>query len=132
MPTTKKQSLWEILVPTHDNEGQKYPLEHHQEWDGFVQDLCGGQTLLKVARGRWVDPATNVLYDETMIPVRIACTKQQIKQIGRHTLEHYNQIAVLAYRISKEVLLFQAPEQSVTLPQTPYPLASYEPLSLEM
>lgn len=100
--------MWEVLVPTHDNDGQKYPLEHHQQWDGFIQNLCGGQTLLKVARGRWVDRTSGKLYDETVIPVRIACTHEQLEQIGEFTLSHYNQIEVLTYLVSEQVIFFRA------------------------
>ena len=103
---TEARSMWEVMVPTHDNDGQKFPVSHHQEWDKTVQYIAGGQTLHGVVRCRWIDEATGAKYEESMIPVRIACTSEQIDEIGVHTKRHYGQIAVLAYCISNDVRLY--------------------------
>ena len=40
-----------------------------------------------------------------MIPVRIYCTEYQIDKIIEFTMVHYDQEAILAYRISDKVKL---------------------------
>lgn len=94
--------LWEILVPTQMNN---HPTRtaHHKEWDKVVRSISGGLTILTPARGQWVHQ--NKLFEERMIPVRIACTEKQINRIIDFTIKHYNQLAVLAYRISDKVIL---------------------------
>jgi hypothetical protein len=98
------KELWEILVPASNNKDQKFPYEHHKEWDAFVKKITGGVTIMKTAKGEWVSPNGKV-YVDRMIPCRIVCTEEQMSEIIDFTLEHYNQEAVLAYRISTNVIL---------------------------
>lgn len=48
---------------------------------------------------------------ERMIPVRIACTDEQIDEIIQATLNHYEQQAVLAYKITDHVKMVHATEE---------------------
>jgi hypothetical protein len=98
------QEMWEILVPAHNNAGWKYPLEHHKMWDDFVKKMTGGVTIMKTTKGQWVSPVGWVYLDK-MIPCRILCNKDQIDSIIDFTLEHYDQEAVMAYKISDDVIL---------------------------
>jgi hypothetical protein len=98
------EELWEILVPASNNKDQKFTYEHHKEWDAFVKKITGGVTIMKTAKGQWVSPHGKI-YVDRMIPCRIVCTEEQINEIIDFTLEHYNQEAVLAYRISTNVIL---------------------------
>jgi hypothetical protein len=97
--------LWEILVPSVANDGAKYSLDHHKFWDRQVRDISGGLTVLKPAKGHWRPPESAEYQVEEMIPVRLLCTREQIERVVDFTLEHYDQKAVLAYRISDEVIL---------------------------
>ena len=72
--------LWEILVPRKFNDGGEVPLAHHQDWDDRVRKIAGGLTILKSAKGIWESP-TGTIFKEQMIPVRIACSMEQIHQI---------------------------------------------------
>jgi hypothetical protein len=98
------QELWEILVPASNNKSQKFSYEHHKEWDAFVKKTTGGVTIMKTAKGQWVSP-TGQLYIDKMIPCRIVCNKKEIIKIIDFTIKHYNQEAVLAFKISDEVIL---------------------------
>lgn len=104
-----KEALWEILVPRQMND-KPVRTRHHKEWDKFVRKITGGLTILKPAKGQWVEPATSHLHEERVIPVRIACTRKQIDKIVIFTLQHYKQRAVMAYRISTKVILKFAKE----------------------
>lgn len=94
-------SLWEILVPQCTREGVRIDVEYHRQWDEFVRHRAGGLTLLKTTTGQWVSDEGVVR--ERMIPVRIVCSEVEIEEIIAHTLAHYDQDAVLAYRLSDQV-----------------------------
>ena len=100
----KMKELWEILVPASNNKDLKFSYEHHKEWDEFVKKVSGGVTIMKTAKGQWVSP-DGKLYIDRVIPCRIICTEEQINKIVDFTIDHYKQEAVLAYRISKRVIL---------------------------
>ena len=95
--------MWRIFVPVLMN-GNEVPVSLHKFWDSIVRDITKGLTIYKPAKGQWVSP-TGILFSEPMIPVEIACTREQILQIARMTKSFYNQEAVLAYKISEEVLI---------------------------
>ncbi len=97
--------LYEIMVPCQYNTGKPVRRRHHQEWDKYVRKFSGGLTIYKPALGQWID--NDSLYAERVIPVRIACTENQIKHIARFTMRHYDQLAVLAYVVSQTVLIFK-------------------------
>jgi len=95
--------LYEILVPA-SNRHEKFSYEHHKEWDAFVTEITGGITIMKSAKGEWFNP-NGKLYQDRIIPCRIACTREEINKIIEFTIEHYNQDAVMAYCISEEVII---------------------------
>ena len=93
--------LWEILVPRRWNNGKPIRTRHHKEWDRRVKAIAGGLTVLTpTIKGEWVS-----LDGDSTIPVRIACDREQINQIMDITAKHYKQLAVMAYKISDEVLI---------------------------
>ncbi|MBU2638689.1 MAG: hypothetical protein KJ955_06975 [Nanoarchaeota archaeon] len=97
-----KKAIWEILVPKYSNEGKEFALKHHHAWDESVRKIAGGVTILKSAKGQWVN-TKGKLFAEKMIPVRVFCTEKEIGKIIKLTLEHYNQEAVMAYELSSNV-----------------------------
>lgn len=102
--------MWEILVPTVRNNGKPYRTKHHRAWDEQVRRITGGLTILTPAKGQWVNPQDGQLFHDRMIPVRIVADDVQIREIIRRTFIHYSdQLAVLCYKISDEVLLVERP-----------------------
>lgn len=101
------KQLWEVLVPTVSQEGKPFRTRYHRVWDKKVYAITGGLTILTPAKGKWVCPEGS-LFEERMIPVRIACTRKQIEEIVDMTIVYYNQKAVMAYRISEEVIIKHA------------------------
>lgn len=97
-----KKSLWEILVPKYSNEGKEFPIKHHHLWDEKVRKIAGGVTILKTAKGQWIN-TKGKLFAEKMIPVRVYCNEKEIEKIIQLSLEHYNQEAVMAYELSPNV-----------------------------
>ncbi len=96
--------LWEVLVPQAFNSGETVPVTHHHAWDKAVRRIAGGLTILRSAKGVWESPSGDI-FQEVMIPVRIACSEEQIRQIIAMTIAHYEQEAVLAYLISERELM---------------------------
>ena len=110
MSDSEYKQLWEVLVPTVRNDGTPIHTRFHKVWDKKVCEITGGLTVLTPAKGKWSPNADGVL-EERMIPVRIACTRYQIGQIIDMTLKYYDQKAVLAYKISDEVIMKYAEEE---------------------
>ncbi len=96
--------MWEILVPTTRADGRPYRTRYHRVWDEKVRAITGGLTVLPVVRGQWVSP-NKQLFTERMIPVRIATSRENIEKIADMTMAYYEQQAVMAYRVSDEVIL---------------------------
>lgn len=97
--------LYELMVPCARNDGTPYRTRHHREWDRQVREITGGMTIMQPARGQWKSD-TGELYMERMIPVRIACTEDQMNEILKRTLNHYpDQEAIMAYIVSEKVII---------------------------
>lgn len=93
--------VWEVLVPTCDNNGKTFPKSHHEEWDKHVCTYSGGLTIYNTVKGTWGT------IKERLIPVRIACTEKQMKEIMEFTSIHYGQEEVMAWEISETVLRYK-------------------------
>jgi len=100
-----KNELWEVLVPCVSNEGKPFRTRHHREWDRQVRLLTGGLTIFKPALGQWVNPEDGELFKERMIPVRIMCDEATAIQIANRVKKHYNQLAVMIYRVSDMAII---------------------------
>lgn len=94
--------FWEILVPTQSNEGIPYRTRFHKVWDEKVRAITGGLTIIPPVKGQWVAP-NGELFSERMIPVRIACTEEQIETIADMTAKYYKQKAILFYMVSNNI-----------------------------
>jgi hypothetical protein len=103
------RALWEILVPTISNVGKPIRLRHHRVWDAHVRKISGGLTVLPVAKGQWMHEGG--LYAERMIPVRFMATRIEAEKIVDMTIKHYDQKAVMAYKVAEEVILKHRGEQ---------------------
>jgi len=101
------KQMWEILVPTERRlePGKYYTTRYHRVWDTKVREITGGLTVMAPARGQWVNPSTGELFKERMIPVRIMATRTEIEKVIDLTLSYYDQLAVLCYKVSDEVIL---------------------------
>ena len=101
------KGMWEILVPTERrlNPGKYYTTRYHRVWDTKVRTITSGLTIMAPARGQWINPLTGELFQERMIPVRVMATREEIEKVVDLTLKYYEQLAVLCYKISDEVIL---------------------------
>lgn len=95
-------------------QGKYVRTRHHREWDKQVQKLVGGMTIMKpTTKGTWLD-TTGKMHTDRTIPVKIFCDRSTIEKICKITAKHYKQLAVMAYRISDEVIIY---EQSIICSQ---------------
>lgn len=111
MTITVSKELWEVLIPTITNEGKPIRTRFHRVWDTKVRELTNGLTVLNVAKGQWVSPEGDI-FEERMIPVRIACTEDQLNEILEFTIKYYDQKAIFAYKISDTVKIYTLPVSS--------------------
>lgn len=93
--------LWEILLPTFNRYGLEITMVHHKAWDRKILEISNGLTLMHEKRGRWL--SSNTTIEEKMVAVHIAATRNQMRSIAKLTKEHYEQDAVMYYKISDEV-----------------------------
>jgi hypothetical protein len=100
------KKLWQILVPCVRNSGKPFRTRHHKEWDRQVRLVTGGLTVFPPVKGQWEDPKTNILYSERMIPVNIIASEKEMSKIVKLTAKHYDQIAVMYFLVSNEVLIY--------------------------
>lgn len=107
MSSISSKGMWEILVPTARRlvPGKFYTTRYHRVWDDKVREITGGLTVMAPARGQWINPVTGELFQERMIPVRIMATRDEIEKVVDLTLKYYDQLAILCYKISDEVIL---------------------------
>jgi len=96
-----KMGVWTILVPTIMN-GHPVRTIHHKKWDERVKKITGGLTITPPGKGYWVNSEGETIH-ERMIPVIIRCTERNIIKISDITAEHYNQNAIMFYKISDDV-----------------------------
>ena len=95
-------SVWEILVPTHSNDGKVIDVLRHRQWDSWVRQLTGGLSICSPIKGIWVNKCGKIVV-ERMIPVKIMCSNKQIEKISDITAKFYEQEAVMFYKISNNV-----------------------------
>ena len=108
---SEEKGVWVILVPTISNEGRPYKTRYHRVWDAKVRDITGGLTIQTPSKGQWVS-LEGTLYAERMIPVQIICSRSEIEKIISLTMKYYDQLAVLAYKISSEYILKHKGEEN--------------------
>lgn len=95
-----KKPLWRIFVPTVMNN-KPVRTRYHKVWDQKVREIAGGLTITKPATGHWVSDDGEI-FTERVIPVEIACTKEQVFEIAHMTKEYYKQQKVMFYLVSHE------------------------------
>lgn len=102
-------TMYEILVPTIHRLSQKPVRKRfHKVWDAKVRDITGGLTILSPVRGQW-KASCGTLFNDRMIPVRIACTKEQMDRIVEMTAKYYDELAVFYYLVSNETGIYMNP-----------------------
>lgn len=99
-----KLLFYEILVPTVSSKGKPFRTRYHRVWDEKVRAISRGLSIIHPIVGQWVSQQGE-LFKERIIPVRIACSEDQIEKIADITAAYYNQKAVMYYLISEQVTI---------------------------
>lgn len=103
----KELKVWEILVPMRNDRGLRIDAENHYRWDEKIVKITGGLTIMRsLGEGKYLEKSGNII-KEGMVPVRVACTEEQIKEIMEITREHYKQEAVFAMLVSSQALILE-------------------------
>lgn len=99
-----QRPLWEVLIPLASNAGEKYEESYHRVWRDYVLPRSGGLTIFPEVQGEWYN-AQGKLFREAMQPVRFLSSREDLEKVIDFTLGHYQQEAVMAYKVSDEVIL---------------------------
>lgn len=97
--------LWEIFVPTIRNDGRPIKTRFHRVWDEKVRAISKGLTVCTPVKGQWENPEDGELFVERMIPVKIACTEDEMMEILEMSKKYYEQKAMFCYLLSKTVYI---------------------------
>ena len=99
---TDNLCVWEIFVPTMMND-KPVRTRFHRVWDQKVREITTGLTVYHPAKGQWVEGGE--VFSERMIPVRVACTQEQIEAIADMSLVYYQQKAIMYYLVTDKVFI---------------------------
>jgi hypothetical protein len=95
----------EFMVPTHRNNGS---LINHADFDAYLGQRFGGYTKLAVATGFWKDENIGQVFEETVIPYRVAVreldVESAISEIAPYIATEYDQNAVYIGRVGTAVI----------------------------
>lgn len=103
--TALTEPMWEIFVPASSDDNE-FTYDHHKQFDEYVKQKAGGITILRGAKGEWISPEGK-LFKDRIIPCRICCSQCDILGIMKFALKHYRQKAIMAYKISDQVLMIR-------------------------
>ena len=91
--------VYEFMVPTHRNNGEKFGEVHIETFDSWLGLKYGGFTKLAPATGYWRDNA-GATYKETVIPYRVATDDEYApKHIADVIARAFDQLAVYVGKI---------------------------------
>lgn len=118
-------SMWEILVPKCWPNGKDIPYLYHKVWDNEVSKLAGGLSVFRSINGVWVDKENGQVVSEKMIPVKIMCDQDTMRDIAQWTAGYYRQKSVLYYKVTDEVHEYVNPAYDPPKKSTPIFQPSY-------
>lgn len=98
-------SLWEILIPVADNDGDIFPRGYTKKWEKKVLDMAGGYSALNPWNGAWKNG--DKIYRERMTPYRIRCDEDTIAELANLAGKHFGQLAMMYYEISNDCRIME-------------------------
>lgn len=95
------ETTFDVILKTCENNfdrGWIFTTKHHRIFYKFILNLSKGYSVLNELEGVWQNEK-GTIYQEKMIPVRIACTDEQIKEIAEFAKAHYEQEAIFVLEL---------------------------------
>ena len=102
---TTDKALYQIMVPCNYNDGRPVKTRHHRVWDSYVRNITCGLTIMPPSKGQWVDKTDDKLYMDRVIPVNIIATEEEMNKIADITMKHYDQLAVMYFKLSDHAVI---------------------------
>lgn len=84
----------------HTDEAGKFTDLFHADFFYQVLSRTNGYSILPEVEGVW-QPELGRICREKMIPVRIACTSEQIAEIAEFAKSHYDQEAIFVLELGE-------------------------------
>ena len=87
---------YEILIPTHDNAGEPFGADAHEDFEILCMDTFNGFSVNPAAfRGVWRDPETGIVYDETMTMYYVYSESDDtVTRLAEMAATIYDQVAI--------------------------------------
>lgn len=82
---------FEIRLPIYYNDGTEIEPEKHLQTKDEIFDKLGGFTVITVTTGGWLDPNTNVKYEELLGGFIVDVDKETLDKTIEF-LKHYKEI----------------------------------------
>lgn len=57
------------------------------------------------SKGQWINERTGQLFHDRVIPVNIIATEDEMKKIATMTMKHYDQEAVMYFKLSEAAVI---------------------------
>jgi len=97
--------LYEFLIPTHFNNGELISKPHHEEFYDILLSWSDGLTISEPINGMW--KKDDKIYKEKVMFIRCTCSDIDANMIAILIKDHYQQISVMYYPISKKVKYYE-------------------------
>ena len=98
------KNLYEILIPVADNDGHTFSNSYRKIFVDILIKETGGLSVLPTVKGFWIDKG--ITYADENTPLRVICTGEDIERFAYIAKEHFNQLAILYYKISDDVVIY--------------------------
>lgn len=102
------KNVYEVFLPTSDNEGVKFSEDKMLEVLEKIAGLTGGLTVNKINDhiGFWKDPSDDTIIMEEGGSFWTVCYPNQIKKVAQLIGEELDQEEIMILRIPKEPIFF--------------------------
>lgn len=98
------KNLYEILIPIADNAGFVFSDSHRKLFFDMLIGETSGLSILPNLQGFWEEKGK--IYEDINTPLRVICTGEDIKRFANTAKEHFDQLAILYYQISDNVVFY--------------------------
>lgn len=100
------KSVWEILIPVSDNDGNRFENENFDTWEKRLLAIAGGFTLALNVTSMWRDKDGNI-YTDISIPYRVMCEYEEAKRLADFARVEFRQKAVMITCISTFAVIIE-------------------------
>ena len=88
---------YSVLVPTHNNEGEKFPSSIIQEFEFEVMVIAGGITREGIVEGKWLNQTDRRVYIDRNIKFVIAVEEKDLPKLQQIVKIYMKRLGQISY-----------------------------------